>query len=101
MPIPKFDHIQKFNKTNVESVPKNKAIVYKITNNTGKNLYTGVAGRGNVQQRLADHLKFKKDHIPGGTKFKFAQVKTKDRALKIEEKIIKKEEPKFNKQHKD
>ena len=98
--MPKFNRPQKFNKTNVARVPKDKAIVYKVTNSAGKNLYTGVAGRGNVQQRLTDHLQYKKDHIAGGTKFKIAQVKTKERALKVEEQIIKKEEPKFNKQHK-
>jgi len=95
----KFNRIQKFNKTNVQNVPKNKTVVYEITNSTGKNIYTGVAGRGNVQQRLMDHLQYKKDHIPGGTKFKFTQVKNKERALRIEEQIIKKEMPKFNKQH--
>ena len=95
----KFTRIQKFNKTSVKDVPKNKAIVYEITDDKGKNLYTGVAGRGRVQPRLNEHLKFKKDHIPGGTKFKIAQVKNKDRALKVEEQIIKKEAPKFNKQH--
>lgn len=95
----KFTRIQKFNKTSVKDVPKDKAIVYEITDNKGKNLYTGVAGRGRVQERLTEHLKFKKDHIPGGTKFKIAQVKNKDRALKVEEQIIKKEAPKFNKQH--
>jgi len=98
--MPKFNHIQKFNKTNVQNAPKDKTIVYKITNGAGENLYTGIAGRGNVQQRLMDHLQYKKDHIPGGTKFKIAQVKNKDRALKVEEQIIKKEAPKFNKQHK-
>ncbi len=99
--MPKFNRPQKFNKTNVGNVPKNKAIVYEITNGAGKNLYTGVAGRGNVQQRLTDHLKFKKDHIPGGTKFKIAQVKDKPRALQVEKQIIKKEGPKFNEQHKN
>ena len=98
--MPKFNHIQKFNKTNVQNVPKDKAIVYEITNSAGRNLYTGVAGRGNVQRRLLDHLEYKKDHIPGGTKFKLAQVKNKPRALTVEEEIIKKEAPKFNKQHK-
>jgi len=96
----KFNRIQKFNKTNVEKVPKDKTIVYEITNNAGQNLYTGIAGRGNVQQRLTDHLQYKKDHISGGTNFKIAQVKNKDVALKVEEQIIKKEAPKFNKQHK-
>lgn len=98
--MPKFNRIQKFNKTNIQDVPKNKTIVYEITNSEGKNIYTGIAGRGNVQQRLMDHLQYKKDSITGGTKFKIAQVKNKDVALKVEEQIIKDEAPKFNKQHK-
>lgn len=98
--MPKFSRTQKFTKENIAKVPKDKTIVYKITNAAGKNLYTGVAGRGNTQQRLMDHLKLKKDHIVGGTKFKFAQVKNKERALKVEEQIIRQEDPKFNQQHK-
>ncbi|MEA1929854.1 MAG: GIY-YIG nuclease family protein [Patescibacteria group bacterium] len=96
----KFNRPQKFDKTNVAKVPKNKTIVYELTNNAGENLYTGVAGRGNVQQRLTNHLQFKKDHIPGGTKFKVAQVENKPQALQIEKRIIGKEAPRFNKQHK-
>jgi len=97
--MPKFNRGQKFNKTNIAKVPKNKAIVYKITNNGGENLYTGVAGRGRVQQRLAEHLELPKEKIAGGIKFKIAQVKNKPRALQVEKQIIKKESPKFNKQH--
>jgi len=97
--MPKFKRTQRFNKTNIKNVPKDKPIVYEFLSNSRENLYTGVAKRGNVQQRLMDHLQYKKDHIPGGVKFKFLQVKTKVRALKVEEQIIKKEAPKFNKQH--
>jgi len=41
----KFTRPQKFIKTNIENVPKDKAIVYKLRNAAGKNLYTGIAGR--------------------------------------------------------
>jgi predicted GIY-YIG superfamily endonuclease len=97
--MPKFNRSQNFNKTNIAKVPKDKAIVYKITNSKGENLYTGVAGRGRVQPRLTEHLEKKGEKIPGGTKFKIAQVKDKPRALKVEKQIIKKEDPKFNEQH--
>ncbi|MDC1205488.1 GIY-YIG nuclease family protein [Candidatus Pacebacteria bacterium] len=97
--MPKFNRQQKFNKTNINKVPKDKAIVYEITNANGTNLYTGVAGRGRVQQRLTEHLDKKGEKIPGGTQFKIAQVKDKPRALQVEKQIIKKENPKFNKQH--
>ena len=98
--MPKFNRTQKFTKENITKVPKNKAIIYKIKNADGENLYTGIAGRGRVQQRLLEHKELKKEKIPGGTRFQFAQVKNKDRAESIEKQIIKKEQPKVNKQNK-
>jgi len=98
--MPKFSRTQKFTKENIEKVPKNKAIIYKIKNAKGENLYTGIAGRGRVHQRLLEHKELKKDKIPGGTRFQFAQVKNKERAEVIEKQIIKREQPKFNKQYK-
>jgi len=94
----KFSRPQKFTKENVQQVPKDKAIVYKIKNVSNDNLYTGVAGRGRVQDRLMEHKTLKRETIPGGTRFQIAQTKNKDRAEQIERQIIKKEQPKFNKQ---
>jgi len=95
-----FSSTKKFTKTNIKRVPNSKAIVYKIKNNTGENLYTGIAGRGRAQDRLQEHKIFKKDAIPGGTKFQFIQVKNKAKATQIEKQIVKKEQPKFNEQNK-
>lgn len=92
----KFNRTQKFIKSNIKEVPKDKAIVYKIKNAKGENLYTGVTGRGRVEERLMEHKNFKKDIIAGGTRFQFAQVKNKGRAEQIEKQIIRKEQPKFN-----
>ena len=96
----KFNRTQKFTKINIQNVPKNKAIVYKIKNPAGENLYTGIAGRGRVQDRLLEHKDLKKEKIPGGTKFQITQVKNKEIAEKIEKQIIKKEQPEFNEQNK-
>lgn len=96
----KFNRTQKFTKENVENVPKDKAIVYKIKNVGGENLYTGIAGRGRVQDRLMEHKTLKRELIPNGTRFQFTQVKNKERAEQIEKQIIRKEQPKFNKQNK-
>jgi len=96
----KFTRTQKFTKENIAKVPKDKAIIYKIKNPKGENLYTGIAGRGRVQPRLLEHKELKKEKIPGGTRFQFAQVKNKDRAEVIEKQIINKEKPRFNKQNK-
>ncbi|MCG2701493.1 MAG: hypothetical protein V1825_03135 [Candidatus Falkowbacteria bacterium] len=92
----KFKNTQKFTKTNIKKISENKAIVYKIKNFQGDNLYTGIAGRNRGQDRLNEHKDISKDKIPGGTKFQYAQVKNKNIAEKIEKQIIKKEQPKFN-----
>jgi len=96
----KFSRIQKFTNANIKKVPEGKAIIYKLKNATGKNLYTGIAGRGRGQDRLFEHKELKKEKIPGATKFQIARAKTKDRAEQIEKQIIKKEKPKFNEQSK-
>ena len=94
----KFSRTQKFTKENIREVPKDKAIIYKIKNINNDNLYTGIAGRGRVQDRLMEHKTLKRELIPGGTRFQFTQVKNKDRAEQIERQIIRKEQPRFNKQ---
>lgn len=96
----KFSRLQKFTKGNISSVPENKAVVYKIKSGAGENLYTGIAGRGRSQDRLMEHKDLKKDQIPGGTRFQYAQVKTKDRAHSVEKGIVRREQPKFNILHK-
>ncbi|KKU91067.1 MAG: hypothetical protein UY23_C0004G0012 [Candidatus Jorgensenbacteria bacterium GW2011_GWA1_48_11] len=96
----KFSRTQKFTKANIENVPEGKAIVYKLKNAAGENLYTGIAGRGRGQDRLQEHKDLKREMIPGATKFQFSQVKNKDRAEQVEKQIIRKEQPKFNEQNK-
>lgn len=98
--MPKFNKTQKFTKANIAKIPENKAVIYKIKDGSGNNIYTGIAGRGRSQDRLLEHKEIKKEIIPGGTKFQIAQVKTKEKAHAIEKRIIKKEQPKFNIQHK-
>ncbi len=98
--MPKFNRTQKFTKENIANVPQDKAIIYKIKSRGGENLYTGIAGRGRSQERLIEHKEIKKEKIPEGTKFQYAQVKTKVRAHEVEKSIIKKEQPEFNQQHK-
>ena len=98
--MPKFSHTQKFTKENIAKVPQEKAIIYKIKSREGENLYTGIAGRGRSQERLLEHKEIKKEKIPEGTRFQYAQIKTKDRAHQIEKVIIKKEQPEYNEQYK-
>lgn len=96
----KFSRSQKFTKENIAKVPQDKAVIYKIKNRDGKNLYTGIAGRGRSQERLLEHKEIKKEKIIEGTRFQYAQVKNKERAHAIEKQIIRKEQPEFNEQHK-
>lgn len=96
----KFSRTQSFTKQNIAKVSQDKATIYKIKNSDGKNLYTGIAGRGRPQERLVEHKEIQTEKITGGTKFQYVQVKTKDLAHKIEKTIIKKEQPKFNELHK-
>lgn len=96
----KFKSTQSFTKANINKVPQSKAIVYKIKTTIGKNIYTGIAGRNRCQDRLLEHRTLKKENIPGGTKFQYLQVKNKNIAEKIEKRIIRTEQPKFNKVNK-
>jgi len=84
----KFNSTQKFTKTNIKKLPTNKAIIYKIKDSKGKNIYTGIAGRGESQNRLLAHKEFKKDKIPGASTFQIKQVKNKDIDRKSEIQII-------------
>lgn len=98
--MPKFNRTQKFTKKNITKIPQDKAIIYKIKNKDGENLYTGIASRGRSQERLLEHKEVKKEKIPEGTRFQYVQVKNKKRAHVIEKQIIKKEQPEHNEQHK-
>ena len=40
----------------IQTPPLVKPVVYKIFDNIGENIYTGMAGRGNVHDRIKDHL---------------------------------------------
>ncbi len=75
----KFSRTQKFTKENIAKVPQDKAIIYKIKNSEGENLYTGIAGRGRSQERLVEHKDIKKEKIPEGTRFQYAQVNQRPR----------------------
>ncbi len=52
----------------INGLPNDRPVVYKILNNKSENIYTGVAGKGNVHDRLEDHLPGHKNAIPGASK---------------------------------
>ncbi len=88
-----------FNKSGIEKLPNDKPVVYKIQSASGKNNYTGVAQRGRVSERLAEHLPGGKDHVPGA-KVQVQQVGSIGEAEKKEKAIIARSQPKYNIQHK-
>ena len=90
----------KFTKEGIESLAKDKPVVYKIENSKGKNLYTGVAKRGRVGERLKEHLLGGPDPVRGGSKVKIIQKSSMDEALKSEARIIKQQQPPQNKKQK-
>ena len=98
--MPKFSNARKFNKTNIKNIPEEKPILYRFQNNPGDELYVGVTKKGRVQERLQEHLTLKKEKIPEAAKVKFAQFSSIEKAKKTEKQLIKKLEPKFNKQSK-
>lgn len=89
-----------FDKDGIEGLAKDKPVVYKIEDNKGKNLYTGVAKRGRVEARLKEHLPGAVDPVRGGAKVRIQQKTSIDQAEKSEARIIKSEKPPQNKKGK-
>lgn len=89
-----------FNEANLGQLPNNKPVVYKILNNQGDNIYTGIAKRGRVQDRLGEHLKGRSDFIPGAKKVQVQQKASIAEAEKTEKNIISRSKPKLNKKGK-
>ncbi len=80
-----------YNKTAVEKLADDKPVVYRIQTEGGKDNYVGVAKRGRVGLRIAEHL----GEIPG-TKVKIEQHASIQDAKASEARIIKRQRPKYN-----
>lgn len=89
----------KFNKSGISNLPNDKPVVYKIQTEGGKNNYTGIAKRGRVQERIAEHLPGSKEYIPG-TNVQIQQMNSIADARRTESRIISRSKPKHNKQGK-
>jgi len=90
----------KFDSSGIEGLAKDKPVVYKIENSKGDNIYTGVAKRGRVEERLKEHLPGAQDAIHGGVKVSIQQKSSISDALKTEARIIKSQQPSQNKKGK-
>ena len=84
-----------FNKSGIGKLPDNKPVVYKIETEGGRTNYTGVAKRGRVQERIQEHL----GNIPGNS-VRIEQMGSIQEAQQKEARIIKRSQPKYNKQGK-
>jgi len=92
----RFSQQKPFSKRQIGNIPDDKPAVYEILNRGGKNIYTGIAKRGRVQERLEEHLPGKKDAVPGGDGFRIKPMPSIDQARREEKRIIKQENPKHN-----
>ena len=89
-----------FDESGIEALAKNKPVVYDIQDDKGKTLYTGVAKRGRVEDRLKEHLPNGPDPIQGGKKVKIQQKPSIAKAEEAEARAIKKKQPPQNKKGK-
>ena len=88
-----------FNQSGIGKLPNDKPVLYKIQSDGGKTNYAGIAKRGRVQERLAEHLPGAKDYVPGG-KVLVEQHKTIEQAKATESRVIARTKPKYNDQGK-
>ena len=85
----------KFNKSGIDKLPIDKPVLYRIETEGGTLNYAGISQRGQAQERIADHL----GEIPGAT-VKIEQFSSIADARKKEANVIKRNQPKYNKQGK-
>lgn len=85
----------KYNKEGISLLPKDKPVLYRILTEAGTLNYAGVSQRGQVQERIKQHL----DNIPG-TKVQIEQFHSINDAKKKEANVIKKNQPKYNEKDK-
>ena len=89
-----------FDDKGIEGLAKDKPVVYDIDDKSGKTLYTGVAKRGRVEDRLKEHLPGGPDPVRGGAKVKITQKSSIADAEKAEARAIKQKQPPQNKKGK-
>ena len=84
-----------YNKTGIAQLPDDKPVVYRIKTKGGRLNYVGVAKRGRVRERISEHL----DVIPGAV-VEIEQFSSIEEARKKEARVIRRSQPKYNKQGK-
>lgn len=84
-----------FNKNDIQNLPNDKPVVYRIQTEGGKDNYVGSAQRGRASERIGEHL----GEVPGA-KVKIEQYPSIGTAQASETRIIKRQQPKYNKKGK-
>jgi len=84
----------------IDKLAQDKPVVYKVLNTEGENIYTGSAKKGQVADRIKDHLPGGSDPIPGGKKVRIEQHSSIREAEVSEARTISRSKPRYNKQGK-
>ena len=63
----------KFNTDGIGDLAQDKPVVYRLLNSKGENVYTGSSKKGQVAERIKDHLPGGADPIPGVKKVRIEQ----------------------------
>ena len=82
----------KYNKSDIEQLPNDKPVLYRIKTKADNLNYVGIAQKGRVRKRLKEHL----GEIPGAT-VSIEQFGSISDARKKEKNVIKRNNPKYNK----
>ena len=85
----------KFKEEGISHLPNDKPVLYRIETEAGKLNYTGVAQRGRVRERIAEHL----GEVPGAV-VQIEQFSSIKDAQEKEARVIKRSQPKYNEQGK-
>jgi len=85
----------KYNETNINQLPNDKPVLYRIESAGGNPNYVGIAKHGLVRERIAEHI----GEIPGAN-VRIEQFSTVNEARQKEARVIKRSKPKYNEQGK-
>lgn len=83
----------KYSKTGIERLPNDKPVLYRIESAGGNPNCVGIAKRGRVQERIAEHI----GEIPGAT-VRIEQLGSVEEARQKETRVIRRSKPKYNEQ---
>lgn len=89
------EKLMQFLTSSIENLPNDKPVLYRIKTENGNDNYVGVAQRGRVRERIAEHL----GKIPGSY-VTIEQFSSINDARAKEANVIKRSQPKYNKQGK-